>query len=126
MRDKNEEYGGPERRKYPRLSAAVVEYAPVGKEELQEMSFTRDVGAGGICIVVGEEIQKETILALKIYLPDNNNPIIAKGKVVWIRRSSFLERRAGKKEYYDLGMEFVALDEKDREKIYHYVRNPSG
>lgn len=126
MQDQNNEYPGEERRKYPRLSAAVVEYFPVGKEESTETSFTRDVGAGGICIIVSERIEKDTILALKIYLPDIDTPIEAKGKVVWINESSFLRTKASKKGHYDLGIEFVTLGEKDREKIYHYVRNPSG
>jgi c-di-GMP-binding flagellar brake protein YcgR len=128
MQDHEDDYGGPDRRKYPRLRAAVVEYSPVGEEDTKEMSFTKDVGAGGICIIVSENIEQDAVLSLKIYLPDSEDAIDAMGKVVWVRESEFLKAKARNKDkkHYDLGLEFVEIEEKDREKIYHYVRNPSS
>ncbi len=113
-----------ERRKYKRVYAAFVEYSCIGEDTLKEIaSFTEDVSAGGICILASEEKEKDTLLSLKIYLPDRKDPIEAKGKVVWTRPSSFLKTK--EKKHYDLGIEFVEIDEEDRKSILKYASRHS-
>lgn len=121
MDSKDSGYAGIERRRYPRLRAAVIEYSFLDKESIQEAAFTRDVGAGGISIIVNEKIETATTLLLKIYLPEYNDPLRAKGKVVWRQESIF---KLPKTTRYDIGIEFLEISEEDKQKISEYVQKP--
>lgn len=110
---------GPERRKFLRLNAATIEYVVIGKGSSKDMSFTRDIGAGGVCIFVAENIKVGSLLALKIYLPRVEDPIEAKGKVVWRDISSFLSGQG--RRHYDVGIEFCEIDKHKRKMIDKYV-----
>ena len=106
-------YTGGERRKYLRLHAATIEYSIIGKAALSETSFAKDIGAGGVCIFISEEMETGTLLSLSIYLPNVEEPIKAKGKVIWKRLSSFLSGQ--EKKHYDTGVEFLEIDDNDRD-----------
>ena len=108
-----------ERRKFPRLNAVVnVEYSIIGEGPLKYTESTKNIGAGGICLIVYEEIKINTLLSLKFFLPDSNEPIQAKGRVVWKGEFSISSDQIRR---YDLGIEFVEIGEEDRERISKYV-----
>ena len=119
MGSDKEKYSGAERRKYARLRASIVEYCPIERSTVREMTFTENLGGGGICFLASERLQEGTLLSLKIYLSNMSQPISAKGKVAWIQNSSFLDSR--KSQNYDLGVEFIEIDEEDRKKILDYT-----
>ena len=124
MEARKEDYGGIERRRYPRIHATFVEYSPIREIIPQKKSFTENVSPGGICFLVDEEIGVNTLLSLKIYLPDNRDAIEAKARVVWTKVSSFLS--VEKRKHYDLGLEFVEIDENDRQRIWQYIEKHSS
>jgi c-di-GMP-binding flagellar brake protein YcgR len=108
-----------ERRKFPRLVAdVVVEYSVIAKEPEKETSVTKNISAGGICLIVYEDIEINSILSLKILLPVSKSPLQAKGKVIWKSEFSIDSEQ---RERYDLGIEFVEIKELDRQKIFQYV-----
>ena len=114
------EYQGRERREFPRLKSAFVDYALIGKVSSKEISsLTENVSAKGICIFVPKEMKIDTLLSLKIYLPDGKGAVNAKGKVVWVKESAFLSVEGRK--HFDLGIEFVEIDNNDRERICDYA-----
>ncbi|MEW6074992.1 MAG: PilZ domain-containing protein [Candidatus Omnitrophota bacterium] len=121
MENAENSYAGVERRRYPRLRAAVIEYSFAEKDSPQQSAFTRDVGAGGISIIVNEKIETGTILLLKIYLPSYNDPILTQGRVVWRNPSAFQLPHADR---FDLGIEFTEISEEDQQKISEYVLKP--
>ncbi|MCM8756760.1 MAG: PilZ domain-containing protein [Candidatus Omnitrophica bacterium] len=107
-----------ERRKYPRLNTSVeIEYW-VSKEDTFMKTVTKNIGAGGVCIVSEEKIGKDTILFFKIDLSDGKKFIQAKGKVVW---SSEFYSSSLEKIVYNLGIEFIEISDEDRQRIYDYV-----
>lgn len=122
MDNTGHDYNGVERRHYPRLRSAVIEYSFMDKESPEEAAFTRDVGAGGISIIVNEKIELEVLLILKIYLPDYNDPVKAKGKVVWRQESAF---KLPQTTRYDIGIEFFEISDEDKQKISEYVGKPA-
>ena len=113
-------WDGQERRRFPRFPSSLVEYFPI-EEGITSIktSFTENICPVGISLLVDEEIKINTLLSLKIYLPGSKDVIEAKGRVVWTRLSSFLSRE--KRKHYDLGIEFVEIDESDRKRIWQYV-----
>jgi c-di-GMP-binding flagellar brake protein YcgR len=116
-----DKWEGQERRRYPRLKGATVEYIPIGKASPKEMSFTEDISAVGIRILASENIDIDIVLLLKIYLPHYSEPVKAKGRVVWTRQSRFLRRDDRKAEHYDIGIEFMEISDDDQSKICQYT-----
>jgi len=113
-----------ERRKYPRLNVDVdVEYAilttlsPEDKDS-QSTTQTKNISAGGICIIVYEDLPVGSLLHLKIFLPDSFEAIEAKGKIVW---KSEMFMSSDLRSRYEVGVEFVEINEEDRDRIYKYV-----
>ena len=80
-----------ERRRFPRLDASVgIEYSILGKAPLKETAFTKNISAGGICLIVYEKIEVNTILSLRINLCDNSDIIGI--NLVLIRANSVIQR----------------------------------
>jgi c-di-GMP-binding flagellar brake protein YcgR len=113
-----------ERRKYVRLKACVaVKYTVVGKPGTVTVS-SKNISAGGLCLLVKEELAKDTPLQLEFKLPDLNNSIGALGRVVWQRR---FESKGGKTQvYFETGIEFTGISDFDRFNINRYVINHSS
>jgi hypothetical protein len=112
-------YNGRERRRYSRLPGTMVEYFPLGKNNLKKSSFTENVSPVGICFLADENIAIDTLLGLKIHLPNNKEALEAKGKVIWTNVSLFLS--VAKASHYDVGVEIIEMDETDRSKIEKYI-----
>jgi len=112
-------YPSEERRRFPRIPAAFVEYSTIEETSFKKHSFTENVSSVGICILVSEEVKINTPLSFKITLPDSEQPIEAKGVVVWVKKSSFLDVKGRK--HFDLGVEFVEMGERDRQRISQYI-----
>ena len=115
------EWTGDERRRFPRLKGATVEYFAIGKASPREMSFTEDISAVGIRILSSDELAIDTILLLKIYLPHCSGPVEAKGRVVWTRQSRFLRKEGQPGTHFDLGVEFVEISDEDQRKVCQYT-----
>jgi len=77
-----------ERRKAPRVSGALVEYSIDGKDVSKNKAFIKDICIYGICIYISEEIGKDAVINLDIFLFGDNEPINAQGKVVWQKKGS--------------------------------------
>jgi len=109
-----------ERRKFPRLNLAVdIEYSVLRKEPSSKAEGqSKNLSSGGICLIVYEEVKIGDSLALVINLPEGERPIQAKGMVKWI--GEFI-LSADKKNSWDVGVEFIGINEADREKLSRYV-----
>lgn len=119
MEARKDKYNGQERRRYARLPGTMVEYFPLGKNNLKKSSFTENVSPVGICFLADENIAIDTPLSLKIHLPNSKEALEAKGKVIWTNASAFLS--VEKASHYDVGVEIIEIDEKDRSKIEKYI-----
>ena len=88
------------------------------------MSFTEDISPVGIRIFSQEDLENNTFLFLKIYLPHYKSPIEAKGRVVWSKESSFGDVK--KRKNYDIGVEFIEIKTDDQQNISDYVDKYPG
>ena len=108
-----------ERRRFPRLTvAAAVDYVILNKQTPEEGTLIRNISAGGICLIVYENIDAGTVLSLSIFLPDNHSYISAKGRVVW--KKEFMVSSEQRKRY-DVGVEFIEISEEDQKRISKFV-----
>jgi c-di-GMP-binding flagellar brake protein YcgR len=109
-----------ERRRFVRLNIlADVIYKKVTPANREKLSLTKNISKGGICLIVYEELKEEDILELEIYLPEDKNPILAKGRIVWIKE--FIVGDLSKGKRYDTGIEFIEANDEDLNKIDKYV-----
>ncbi|MBU2541389.1 MAG: PilZ domain-containing protein [Candidatus Omnitrophica bacterium] len=109
-----------ERRKFIRLDTRVrVEYDIIESRGDRTGSFTKNLSQGGICLFLDSLIQKDTLLKLKLFLPEQSEPIETTGKIVWI--DMFKVGGKDAQEEYEAGIEFRDIAKEDQEKISKYV-----
>lgn len=117
-------YGGPERRKFPRLEANFVisykiEQLPPddeGGEILQghDLSQTKNVSQGGVLITTNQLFKKGSYLAMVIRFPLLPQKIEVTGEVVD-------SREIVKNLIYETRVRFVGLDENFFEKLGAFI-----
>ncbi|MFH1360806.1 MAG: PilZ domain-containing protein [Candidatus Omnitrophota bacterium] len=114
----NKESVFEERRKFLRLNINVdIKYAVLPSSDNHSGS-SRNISAGGICIITHEELLPGDRLKLDISLPDDPSMIQTIGQVVWTKTFSI----AGEgKNRYDVGVEFIDISDEERGKIKKYV-----
>jgi len=108
-----------ERRKFVRLNVGCeVNYKVLNVEPPKFIkSKTKNISAGGICLIADEKLNPGTLLELNFHLPDKAITIRAKGRVAWVNPFKI----ANEKERFDCGIEFVEISPKDQKIINQYV-----
>ena len=81
-----------------------------------ELLLAQDISITGLRLSCQEYISLDKLLKLFINLADNSQPILAVGKVVWIKE---IFGRRGLP--YDIGLEFVDISQKNRERIKKWI-----
>ena len=108
------------RRKFVRLNFLVdVVYSKRLSVRKEKISLSRNISAGGICLIVYEELKKAQLLDLEIYLPGDDRPVKALGKVAWL--NEFVIGDVSKGRRFDAGIEFVKISKEDSDKVNKYV-----
>ena len=109
---------GEDRRKYIRLDAHhLLKYKVIEKEE-EQLSFIRNIGAGGVCFVAKEIIPPEKVIEIVISFPGFSHPIKATARIVWNKE---LKKLGG----FETGAEFINVDEDARDFINKKILSAS-
>lgn len=104
-------YGGPERRKNPRISARfIVSYRILEDSDHIDISQTKNISLGGMLLTTNRFFEAGTNLAIEIRLPFDPDPIMLIAKVIE-------SKEIIKDLIYDTRMQFLAVDEKHRKVI---------
>ena len=113
-------YGGPERRKHPRVAGRfIVSYRIMNDSDNIDISQTKNLCMGGMLLTTNMKFDTGVNLALEIRLPFDPHPIMIIGRV--------LESREIMKDMiYDTRIEFIAVDERHRkiisETVGYYIK----
>ena len=109
-----------ERRKFVRLSINVeIDYSLLDEQPPDPKTTTsRNISAGGICMMVDEKLELNSVITLYIKLPEDHPEINAKGKVVWVKP---FQMASDKKPRFDAGIEFIEISDDDKSQIKKYV-----
>ena len=106
-----------ERRKYIRLKTPVSVTYTAPNTGIVHSSVTKDISADGLRLETkARDIEKGALLELKLELYGGNNPVHAKGKVVWIKQLS-LEDDAP----CDMGIEFTEIEEDNKNTFLKFL-----
>jgi c-di-GMP-binding flagellar brake protein YcgR len=79
-------------------------------------SNSKDISAGGVKVEVTESIKPNTVLWLEISLPNETDPLEAKGEVIWQEKISNSERIR-----YEMGVKFLEMNLNDRTRLNKYL-----
>ena len=105
-----------DKRRFHRYLLAIDIECAKENTEHKRRSKTKNVSVGGVCITTSEgPLDLNGIYALTFKLPNSNEPILTKAKVVWSKADIVNGR-----ELYDNGLEFIHIDEKNRSAIQDY------
>ena len=100
-------WDGSERRRYARFREILeVTYMAKNKTHLNS-GKTVDISEGGVRLLLGEKLDKATILCLQISLPDSKKMAEIEGEVVWSDECQ-VEGASGKR-FFHCGISFVGI-----------------
>ena len=109
-----------ERRNFSRFNLLVdVGVTRRADSQSEKTLLTKNISQGGVCIIAYEQYKLGDLLDLKITLPDANEILKIIGKVVWIKEFSVGDAKNSNR--YDVGVEFVGINDALFEKINKYL-----
>ena len=123
-----------ERRKFKRIKKQlVISVIYKSKQEgrdilLEEHTFTEDIGAGGVRVILPEQLPKDKPVDLKLFLFSDPIPLPASGRAVWSKAKQKFEIKLNtspsshlQKRYW-IGIQFVEIDPVTQERIIRLVK----
>ncbi|MBU3911063.1 MAG: PilZ domain-containing protein [Candidatus Omnitrophica bacterium] len=105
-----------ERRRFVRIAANfMVSYSDITTAEAKnDLTQTKNISMGGILFTTDRKFQPDTILKVKIRLPDSSDYLHAKVKVIDSR-----QRIRG--VLYDTSVQFIGIKDEDKDAIKRVV-----
>lgn len=111
-------WDGINRRKFPRANYKCLISIKKRLTAKTISTQTENIGAGGICVIIKEDLGLFQGVDIELFLDESRPPIKCGGTVVWVVKKS----AAKKGSYlYDTGIEFIDIRPEDREKISERV-----
>lgn len=106
-----------ERRKYIRLKTPIPIIYTIADTGNIYRSVTKDISAEGLRFEANaKDLKESSNIEIKLEIYGANNPVHAKGKVVWKRRLS-LEDGAP----YDVGIELTEIEEDNKNTFLKFL-----
>ena len=112
-------WNGINRRKFPRANYKCLISIKRRLTEKTISTHTENVGAGGICVLIKEDLGLFQGVDLELFLEEGNPPIKSGGTVVWVVKKSEPKQKGA--HIYDTGIEFIDIRPSDREKLTEAV-----
>jgi c-di-GMP-binding flagellar brake protein YcgR len=76
-------------------------------------THTKNIGVGGMCVVLPKELPKFCPVEILLYLKDGKGSLLCKGRILWT-----LQRKLS----VDTGVEFIDISEADRLRIERVIQ----
>jgi hypothetical protein len=108
-------WNGINRRKFPRANYKCTITIKKRLTSKTILTHTENLGAGGICVLIKEDLGLFQGTDLEILLDDNKSPMKCGGTVVWIVKKG--EPKQKSSYLYDTGIEFIDIRPEDRDRI---------
>jgi c-di-GMP-binding flagellar brake protein YcgR len=108
-------WNGINRRKFPRASYKCLITIKKRLTANTISTQTENIGAGGICVLVKEDLGLFQGVDLELHLDDGHPPVKCGGTIVWVVKKVEPKQKGG--VVYDTGVEFIDIRPEDRERI---------
>ena len=82
--------------------------------------FTRDVGIGGIGVETATLIREGTVVELFLHLPNEKDPLILSGKVIWSKSTDAQEKTTSN---VVIGIQFENMKPEHNNKLHNFIEN---
>lgn len=112
-------WNGINRRKFPRANYKCLISIKKRLTAKTISTHTENVGAGGICVLIKEDLGLFQGVDLELFLEEGDAPIKSGGTVVWVVKKSEPKQKGA--YLYDTGIEFIDIRPEDREKLTEIV-----
>lgn len=112
-------WNGINRRKFPRARYKCLITIRKRLTAKTISTYTENIGAGGICVIIKEDLGLFQGVDLELFLEDNHPPIKCGGTVVWVVKKSEPKQKGS--YVYDTGVEFIDVRPEDRDRISEAV-----
>ena len=113
-------WDGINRRKFPRANYKCLITIKRRLNAKTISTQTENIGAGGICVLVKEDMGLFQGVDLELYLDEKATPIKSGGTVVWVVKKSSPKKGA---YMYDTGIEFIDIRPEDRDRVSEVVES---
>ncbi len=116
------DWNGQEKRKKKRygVRGSTVQYKKKSLLAMLKSPSARflvlDMSEGGLHFVTREPLQPGQVLLMDIAAPDREEPVSARGRVVWVRKSLDVEA-------FHVGVEFVKMSSKNAAGLKNVIEN---
>ena len=114
-------WNGIDRRKFPRANYKCLITIKRRFTAKTISTHTENIGAGGICVLVKEDLGLFQGVDLDINLEDNDPPVRCGGTVVWVVKKA--SSRSKGDVMYDTGIEFIDIRPADQDRITGIVES---
>ncbi len=108
-------WNGINRRKFPRASYKCLLSIKKRLNARTISTHTENIGAGGICVLIKEDLGLFQGVDLELFLGEKDPPVRCGGTIVWVVKKS--ESKQKGPTIYDTGIEFIDIRPEDRERI---------
>ncbi|MCK5260316.1 MAG: PilZ domain-containing protein [Candidatus Omnitrophica bacterium] len=117
------DWEGLNRRKFPRVNypclVVIRNNTENGDKNNVILTHTDNVGIGGVCVVLKQDVKMFCEVELELDLLDLGEHICCNGKVVWnVQRQS---EAPEKPLFSDIGIEFIDIEDGDQKRLERIV-----
>jgi len=112
-------WSGIDTRRGVRVAFECVVIVKKKEDSLIFRTYTENISAVGICVILEKGLLKNTPVEIELFLPDGPIPVTCGGKVVWsIRRNEYAKRKSLQ---FDTGLEFVDITQEDKSRLRRII-----
>lgn len=109
-------WDGINRRKFPRANYnCTITIKSLGEIPKIISTKTENIGMGGICVVLKNNVDLFKNVDLELLLEDGGSPIRCRGSIVWVVKKG--DAKEKKIIRFDTGIEFTDIKDADRKRI---------
>ncbi len=112
-------WNGIDRRKFPRAKYKCLISIKRRQAPKVISTYTENIGAGGICVLIKDDLGLFQGVDLEIFLEDEASAVKCGGTIVWVVKKAESRSRGG--TVYDTGVEFIDIRPDDQERITDIV-----
>ena len=113
-------WDGIDRRKFPRVHYRCMLHIKKADSAKTVSTYTENIGAGGICVVLNEDIGLFQGVNLEIALENGTaSNIKCSGTVVWVVKKHLIKEKGTVQ--YDTGIEFVDINKEAGNRISEII-----
>ena len=108
------------KRKNERLAIPLIMSYKIAKAKNWSNPIMIDnISGGGLKFHTPKRIKQYSKIELKIDIPNKLQPITVKGNVIWCTK--ILNKKQPKKSKYEIGVEFLKMQNRDRQEFVSYL-----